>query len=204
MHMLKLKNFSPMLAIAGKKALLCNLYFEGENMGIKPEILNCETIATSRLFKIEQLNLQFSNGEKRTYERLAGGKSRGAVIILPLLSDDTFLLIREYAAGTDRYELGLPKGLVEKNESIFEAANRELKEEIHYGAKELHEIKTFSVAPGYINAETHLILAKSLFEESLPGDEPEEIEVIPWKLDNVETLFRRDDFTEARSIAAVL
>ncbi len=32
----------------------------------KPEILQQQIVASSRLFKIEQLSLRFSNGEQRT------------------------------------------------------------------------------------------------------------------------------------------
>jgi ADP-ribose diphosphatase len=40
-------------------------------MAEKPIILNKTTIAKSRLFCIESLEIQFSNGSLRHYERLA-------------------------------------------------------------------------------------------------------------------------------------
>ena len=45
------------------------------------------------------------------------------------------LLVREYAAGVHRYELGLVKGRIDAGESPVEAANRELMEEAGYGAR---------------------------------------------------------------------
>jgi len=45
----------------------------------RPTILKRTTIAQSRLFRIESLDIQFSNGELRNYERLARGKPGGAV-----------------------------------------------------------------------------------------------------------------------------
>lgn len=38
----------------------------------KPEILATQEVAKSRLFRVEQLELRFSNGVQRTYERLRG------------------------------------------------------------------------------------------------------------------------------------
>jgi ADP-ribose diphosphatase len=35
------------------------------------------------------------------------------------------------------------------------------------------------------------------------GDEPEELEVVPWKMAELHTLLGRDDVTEGRSIAAL-
>ena len=32
-----------------------------------PEILSCQTVAQSKLFAVEALDLRFSNGELRTY-----------------------------------------------------------------------------------------------------------------------------------------
>lgn len=36
----------------------------------KPKILNVETVAKSRLFHVQSVELAFSNGENRVYERL--------------------------------------------------------------------------------------------------------------------------------------
>ena len=55
----------------------------------KPTLLNKTVVAQSRLFRIESLDLEFSNGEQRNYERLARSKPGGAVLIVPLLDDET-------------------------------------------------------------------------------------------------------------------
>jgi ADP-ribose diphosphatase len=48
-----------------------------------------------------------------------------------------------------------------------------------------------------------LVVARELYPERLPGDEPEELEVIPWKLEALHELILREDFSEGRSIAAL-
>jgi ADP-ribose diphosphatase len=172
-------------------------------MSIKPTILHKKTIATTRLFRIESLDIQFSNGVQRNYERLARGHSSGAVLIIPMLDAETVLLIREYSAGVHRYELGLPKGKVDEGESFLEAANRELKEEVGYGARQLHHLSTFSLAPAYLEHTIEIIIAQDLYPEKLQGDEPEELEVVPWKLSEINALLMTGECTEARSIAAL-
>ncbi len=168
----------------------------------KPEILESETIARSRLFRVERIALRFANGVEADYERLAGS-SLGAVLVVPMLDTDTILLVREYAAGTDRYELGFPKGRVEPGEDVVEAANRELMEEIGYGAHRLDTLRTMTVAPGYLGHTTTALLARGLYPQRIPGDEPEEIEVVPWPVERIEALLEQKDLTEARSIAAL-
>ena len=61
-----------------------------------PEILNRKTVARSRLFKIETLDLLFSNGVERTYERLPAG-SRQGVIVVAVNDREELLLTKEYA-----------------------------------------------------------------------------------------------------------
>lgn len=167
-----------------------------------PRIINAETVAQTRLFRIEQLDLEFDNGVVTRYER-ATGSAMGAVLVVPMLDEDTVLMIREYAAGVHRYELALPKGRIEAGEDALTAANREIMEEVGYGARRLECVTSLTVAPGYLGHTTHIILARDLYEQKCPGDEPEEIEVVPWRLSRLGDLLQQDDCTEARSIAAL-
>jgi ADP-ribose diphosphatase len=166
-----------------------------------PRILRTDVIARSRFFRVERVNLRFANGCEVEYERVPGS-SVGSVLVVPALGNDTVLLVREYAAGTHRYELGFPKGRIERGEDPLEAANREIMEEVGYGAHRLRHLTSMTIAPGYIGHVTHVVLAEDLYEQRLPGDEPEEIEVVPWRLSDLNGLLAREDFTEARSIAA--
>jgi NTP pyrophosphohydrolases including oxidative damage repair enzymes len=168
-----------------------------------PIIHNRAVIAETRQFRIESLELEFSSGELRQYERLAKSGTSGAVLVVPMLDHNTVLLIREYAAGLHRYELGLPKGKIDAGEDNLDAANRELKEEAGYGARRLHHLHTVSLAPAYLEHTIDIILAEDLYPEKLAGDEPEELEVVPWSLSQIERLLTSGECSEARSIAAL-
>lgn len=168
-----------------------------------PKITACKQVAKSRLFAVEQIDLNFSNGEKREYERIPSS-GRGAVMIVPMLDAETMLLVREYCAGTHSYELGFPKGLIDPGEEASTAANRELKEEIGYGAEKLTFIHHVATAPAFFDAKMTIFLGQQLYSEKLVGDEPEELEVVPWRLADYQELLAASDFNEARSIAALL
>lgn len=171
-------------------------------MPILPKILSRRPGDRSRFLHTEQLDLQFSNGVRRTYERVLNA-GHGAVIIVPMRDDDTVLLIREYSAGLGHYELGLPKGRLDAGESNVEGANRELKEEAGYGAQRLDPLGRLSLAPAYMSHLTDVVLARDLYPERLQGDEPEEMEVVPWKMSQLHNLMARDDVTEGRTVAAL-
>lgn len=154
-------------------------------------------------YRREILDLEFSNGERRRYLRLHS-RGHGAVMIAAIPEPGTVLLIREYSAGVHRYELGLPKGRMDAGEGVLEAANRELKEETGFGARRLTHLRGITQAPGYMTHEIQLVLAEDLYPERLPGDEPEELEVVPWKLDALHELVLREDCSEGRSLAGLL
>ena len=168
----------------------------------KPKLTNIHTVAESRIFNLESMDVKFSNGATRIYERLVS-RGNGAVLVVPMLDDETVLMIYEYSGGTERYELGLTKGKIDKGETLIETAARELKEEIGYGAKKLTFLKTITLAPGYQSSETHIVLAEELYEEKAYGDEPEPLEIVAHKLSDLEKLTYSEDLTEARSILAL-
>jgi ADP-ribose diphosphatase len=166
-----------------------------------PRVLARRMAARSRIFRVEAVDLEFSNGERRTFERVLGG--RDSVMIVPMPDPRTLLLVREYAAGTDDYQLGFPKGIVDPGEDILAAAAREVREEVGFAARELRELHRVTLAPGYIQHGTRLVLARGLYPSHADGDEPEPLQVVPWAVDDLDGLLTRPDFTEARSIAAL-
>lgn len=167
----------------------------------KPEILNVETVARSRLFTVQAIDLLFSNGARRVYERMKPS-SNEAVMIVPII-DNHLVLIREYAVGLESYELGFPKGLIDPGETPFEAANRELKEEAGLGAEKLEALGKLTLAPSYFSSKMNIVVAEDLYEEQLEGDEPEPLPQVRWPLDNLLGLLQEHDFCEARNVSAL-
>ena len=171
-----------------------------------PDILARRFLSSQELeernYRIEELHLRFTNGAERFFRRMPG-RDKAAVLIVPVPDPQTVLLVREYSAGTQRYEWQLPKGRLEPGEDSLDAANRELKEEIGKGARDLRLLTRLSALPGFMSHGTDIVLARDLYDEKLEGDEPEPMDVMPWRLDNLYALTQREDCSEARSIAAL-
>ena len=179
-------------------------YHHGVSMPQKPQTLEAKIVAKSRLFTVEQVQLRFSNGVERTYERLVNkGQGYGAVMVVAMQDERTALLTEEYCGGTDDYQLSLPKGLVEPGEDVLDAANRELMEEAGFGAQQLEFLTHLSLSPGYMSQKIAVVLARDLYEKRLPGDEPEPIRVDQVDLYQLSELTARANFTEGRALAAL-
>ncbi|MGB0732632.1 MAG: ADP compounds hydrolase NudE [Pontibacterium sp.] len=172
-------------------------------MPVKPEILKVRTETSSRFFRIESLDLRFSNGVERTYERLAN-RGHGGVMIIAITDQNELVLVREYAAGLEDYSLSFPKGHIDAGEEAHQAANRELKEEAGFGAHRLDSLREVTTAPSYQGSRMTFVVARDLYPCTLEGDEPEPLEVVLWPLADVEGLLDRAEFNEGRAIAALL
>lgn len=170
----------------------------------KPSILSIRRTATSRLFCIESVRLRYENGTQAEYERIANaGSDQRSVIIVPLITRKSVLLVREYAVGLEDYVLGLPQGMAKNSETATEAGNRELMEEVGYAASHLTVLSTLNLSPNCLKYRTDVVLAEGLLPARLVGDEPEPPEVIEWPLAELPTLVGHSDITEARSVAAL-
>lgn len=197
-------SFLPIFVEDSDRPAMINRAFTGVPMAgklEKPKILRVEPVARSRLFTIESVDLEFSNGAQRVYERMRPSE-REAVMIVPII-DNHLLLIQEYAVGLETYELGFPKGLIDPGETVFEAANRELKEEAGFGAQQMEALSKLTMAPSYFSSKMNIVVAEGLYPEKLEGDEPEPLPVIRWPLDNLMALLQEPDFSEARNVSAL-
>jgi ADP-ribose diphosphatase len=168
-----------------------------------PAILESRVVARSNLFEIDARLIRFSNGVERRLEQIRG-RIGPTVLIVPLLDRETLILVREYCAGTHTYGLAFPTGTIVQDEAIEEAASRELKEEVGLGAEQISWIKRLSVLPGHFDHETYIVLAEKLFPERIHGDEPEEVTIVRWPVADICALLQGEEFTEARSVAALL
>jgi ADP-ribose diphosphatase len=166
-----------------------------------PEILARRKF--ERSMQSEELHLRFSNGVERTFFRVKPS-GRGAVLVVPVLDDGKVVLTQEYACGVHAYTLGLPRGRIDEGESVLEAAQREMREETGYAARELTWLRKLALAPNYMAHEIDVVLARDLYQAPLAGDEPEPIETLLWPLAEIEQLALREDFHEGRALGALL
>lgn len=168
----------------------------------KPDILAVRTVAKTTIFEVQSVDLRFSNGVERTYERLTPAR-KPAVMVLPI-ANACLMMIREYAVGSERYELTCVKGLIDAGETPEQAANRELQEEIGMAARQLTPLRVLYSSPSHMFSPMHVFVAQDLFPSQWQGDEPEPLVPVSVPLAKLNDLIDDDAFGDARVLAALM
>ena len=165
-----------------------------------PKILKKSSLYKSKLFNINEAKIEFQN-DIYNYE-IISGNGCGAVLIIPIL-ENSIIFIKEYAAAVDDYMITLPKGKIDSNETMYEAAGRELQEEVGFKSDKIKFIKELYLAPGYIDHVTYMMIAESLKPSSLIGDEPEKLEIIKVDIQRINIFLEEHKIIDSRVYAAV-
>jgi ADP-ribose pyrophosphatase len=128
----------------------------------------------------------------------------GAVMILPFLDRDTVLLVRQYRYPLGRHFEEIPAGKANPGEEPLLTAQRELREECGYQAKEWRRMTTLHPCIGYSDEAMELFLARDLVHVGAQLDDGEFLEVMP--VDLAEALRRVKDgrITDAKTAFALL
>jgi 8-oxo-dGTP pyrophosphatase MutT (NUDIX family) len=134
---------------------------------------------------------------------LSGGN---AVNVIALTSSNEIVLVRQYRFGTASYTLELPGGLVDPDESLVKAAERELEEETGYTCVEkLIPLGKIGQNPVFMDSYVHHFLAldvKLTKQQTL--DDGENIEVILMPLEELKFRWQKGEIEHPHSVNALL
>ena len=127
----------------------------------------------------------------------------GASAVVPFLSKDEVLLIRQYrhAAGGTIYEV--PAGKLDGEDPAVCAA-RELEEEAGQRAGRLIKLAEIWTTPGFTDERIHLYAAFDLTAVPQRLDEDEVIERVPMRLEKALDLVWKGELSDAKSALALL
>lgn len=128
----------------------------------------------------------------------------GAVVILPMLDDNTILLIRNYRHAVGQYLLELPAGTLNKGELPMNAAGRELLEETGYLAHRIKPILSFFASPGILSEKLYLFGAYDLEKRQSAPELGEDIEVQETDLNKAIDMIHDGAIQDAKTIASLL
>lgn len=128
----------------------------------------------------------------------------GAAAVVPFLSSDEILMIRQYrfVTGGEIYEI--PAGKLEPGEAPEICAARELAEETGYRAGRIERLGSIWTSPGFTDEIIHLYAAFDL-EKTEQQLEPDEIiELVPMSLDQALDLTRECEVFDAKTVVGLM
>jgi len=163
------------------------------------------TPAKSHVFKGKLLNLyvekkRFPNGYMANLEIV---KHPGAVLIVPFLTKDKIVLIRQYRPVINSNIWELPAGTLSEKESPLRKKKRELIEEIGYEAGEWKKIGYIYPAPGYATEKIIIYKAQKLRERDIELQDDEIITSRVFTKKGVKKLFKTGKIVDAKTICAL-
>jgi ADP-ribose pyrophosphatase len=129
---------------------------------------------------------------------------RGAVVVLPMLDDNTVLLIRQHRYPVHQTLVELPAGTLEKNEDPMNCAGRELLEETGYLAGRMIPVGNFFTSPGILTEKMFAFAALDLEHNQQALEEGEEIELTPTAWDEAIEMIRDGQIVDGKTIATLL
>ncbi len=166
------------------------------------DVIEKQVLYTGKKIRLELHHLKsLEDGSRHTREICV---HPGAVVILPILEDDTVLMIRNYRYTVGEYLLELPAGTLEPKEDPINCAGRELLEETGYLAGKLTHLSSFYASPGILTEKMHIYVATRLTQQTTHLDEGEQVELSPMKFDDCVNAIRTGEIIDSKSIATLL
>lgn len=126
-----------------------------------------------------------------------------AAAIVPFISDDEIIMVRQYRYALKRETLEIPAGKIDKDESPEECIKRELVEETGFEVKSLRWLYTYAPAIGYSNELIHLYSGSDLrkVKEGIDVREISSLDILT--LEEAFGMIRNHEIIDSKTIIAL-
>lgn len=163
---------------------------------LEEKTLSSKQIFRGRFLKVEQDQVQAPDGRTYVREYII---HPGAAMMIPLLPNGNVVMIHQYRHAVKQVFLEFPAGKRDHGEDTLLTAQRELKEETGYEAKDWKFLTTIHPVIGYSNEHIDLYLAQSLTLAERQLDQGEFIEVIEVKPDELMGYIREGKVSDVKT-----
>jgi ADP-ribose pyrophosphatase len=165
------------------------------------KILKSTVVYEGKVFGVRRDEVVEPNGLRAIREVIT---HPGSVVVLPLLQNERFVMIRQYRHATRQYLWELVAGRIDSGETVKKAAARELLEETGYRAKRYSVFLDLFPTPGFLEERMYIVLAEGLTEGKAQPEEDEKIEVRIFGAKKLKQMMQDGRLRDAKTIAALL
>lgn len=130
-------------------------------------------------------------------------KHPGAALIVPFLTKDKIIMLRQLRPVIGQYIYELPAGTLDKNELPAACAKREIIEETGYSTKKITLLGKIYPVPGYSTEKIFIYKAEGLKKVTQAIEPDEVIEILVFTKAQVKRLFKSGKIVDAKTICAL-
>lgn len=163
--------------------------------------LTSKTVFEGRVIQVRVDSVRLANGREAVREV---ADHAPAVVIVPIDTDGSVVLVRQYRYPVEEALLEAPAGIVEPGEDPDYCAQRELQEETGYRSGDLCSLGGFWTSPGFCSEYMYAYVARDLTPSRLEMDYDEDIEVERYPMSEIPAMIRDGRIRDAKSIAVLL
>lgn len=127
----------------------------------------------------------------------------GASLIVPFLTRDKVVMLRQYRSTFNKYLYEFPAGTLEPGEKPEACARREIMEEAGYAAGRLKQVGHIFPVPGYSDEVIYIFKADKLKPRKKEGDADEVIEPVVLDRPGLKKLFQAGKIVDGKTIAGL-
>jgi ADP-ribose pyrophosphatase len=150
-----------------------------------------------RFLKVARDRIRLPDGAETDREYI---KHPGAVVILPLFTDGSVLLERQFRYPVGKVFVEFPAGKIDPGEDPLACAKRELQEETGYTASHWQFVCTIHNAIAYSDEHLDLYLARNLTAGECKLDEGEFLETFTATVPEMLAMVQRGEITDVKTI----
>lgn len=128
----------------------------------------------------------------------------GAVAIVPITDDGKLVMVKQFRYPTGKVILEIPAGKIDQGETDpLLTAERELKEETGYIAKNLHYLGKLNPSVAYTEEVIHLYAATGLTPGETSFDDDEALDILEYDFNEAYQMAAFGKLVDAKTIAAI-
>lgn len=131
-------------------------------------------------------------------------KHPGAVVVVALLDDGRVVLERQFRYPVGRVMIEFPAGKLDPGEDPLHCAQREMREETGYSAREWAHAGLMHLAIAYSDEVIHVYFARGLVAGAAQLDDGEFLEVISATPAELRAGVRRGDISDAKTLSCMV
>ncbi len=168
------------------------------------KLLQREKKYHGRIVDLTVDHLEYPSGNRTLREIV---EHPGGAVVLCVFENSDIILVRQYRHPFGKEVVELPAGKLDKGEDPLVCAQRELREETGYGAKDWSKLTSIYTTPGFCNEILHIYLARGLHlhpqgQALEEGEASIQLVIVPLK--DAVSMIEREEIVDGKTIAGIM